>query len=116
MKRLWNLTLHPQGKREYDIAMAKGFELSRQPEGVEFGAGADELNKAAETLAGRLAHCAAAGEAALIGGHTAVWVAALDKLAHRGLSRPPLYYFSTLRKRDEHGRFVFEPCGLELLP
>ena len=116
MKKLRNLTLHPQGDPECKIAAEAGFELCRTPEGVEFGVGKDDLIAAAAVLAERLAECSVAGDAALIGGHTALWIVALDLLAQRGIARPALYFFSTLRKRDENGRFVFEPSGVETIP
>jgi hypothetical protein len=105
-----------QGERERVVAAQAGFELRTEPEGVELGTAEQELAGAAETLAARLAECSAAGDAALVGGYTALWITALDLLARRNIKRPQLCYFSTLRKRDVHGRFVFEPLGVERIP
>lgn len=116
MRRLRNLTLHEQGERECAVAAQCGFDLCRQPEGVEFGPGANDLADAASMLATRIAECAAAGDAVLLGGHTALWIVALDLLVQRKIRRPLLCYFSTLRKRDAQGRFVFEPVRVECIP
>ncbi len=113
MQRLRNMTLHEQGERECAIAVQDNFDLCRRPEGIEFGAGKEDFAAAAVTLAARLAECATAEDAVLVGGHTALWITALDMLARRGRRRPQLCYFSTVRKRDEQGRFVFEPLRVE---
>jgi hypothetical protein len=108
MTTLRNFTLHPQTARERGIAMRAGLFLSPAPEGVEVGAGPDGLREAAERLARLLEECARRGEAALVGGHTGAWIAAIP----RADAVPPLYYFDTRRGRDAQGRFVFIPEGL----
>jgi len=81
MRTLRNLTLHEQGDRELHLAQAMGFLLESQPWGVEISTGFDE---AVATLASRLHQTAELGHAALIGGHTGLWVATIEKLHEDG--------------------------------
>jgi len=116
MTELRNLTLHPQGPAEVDLARASGYALAEAPEGVLARVGPGGLEDATAALAGRLADCASRGASALTGGHTGLWIAALELLAARGVRRPWLCYFETERRRDSEGRFVFRPLRLVRLP
>jgi antitoxin (DNA-binding transcriptional repressor) of toxin-antitoxin stability system len=116
MPILRNLTLHHQGPEHIDLAARYGFALEAEPEGVDVAPGPDGLLEAAITLAHKLAECSQSGAAALIGGHTGLWIAALDRLAADHKPRPALCYFATRRTRDEHGRFDFQPQSLAVLP
>ena len=120
MKVLRNLTLHEQGPREIEIAAKEGFALSSEPEGVEVAVGRKGLEVAAKRLAAILERVAAERSAALVGGHTGLWVRSLEILAELGTGRPgtgrpELAYFETKRVRDEAGRFVFQPQGLVVI-
>ncbi|MCC6343666.1 MAG: hypothetical protein IT166_15785 [Bryobacterales bacterium] len=112
---LRNLTLHQQGDRETEIARRAGYTLSILPEGVEVGIGLADLTQAAEIMGRRLEECVEMGAVALVGGHTMLWIAAIELLAKRGKARPALAYFDTRRVRDASGRFVFEPERLVVL-
>jgi hypothetical protein len=116
VRLLRNLTLHRQGEREQAFATRAGFLLEAEALGVEIDPARGGLNVAAVLLAGRLARCSAEGMAALIGGHTALWIAALDILTVRSVKRPDLLYFETARTRDIWGRFLFVPERLIKLP
>jgi hypothetical protein len=109
MPRIRNLTLHRQGEREREIALAAGLALDADPEGVE---ATDDIEAAAESLAALLRDCAARGHAALAHGHTGVWIAATVGMARAGEPMPALYSFLTERLHDERGRFVFAPVRL----
>jgi hypothetical protein len=115
MRILRNLTLHYQEAECVGLAARHGFALQREPEGVEARCTVNGVAEASMVLAQRLAECSRDGVAALIGGHTAIWIAALDRLAAAGIRRPDLCYFETRRERDEDGRFVFKPGDLRLL-
>jgi len=91
MTRLENLTRHWQGAAEYDHAAKLGYELTLVPSGVNIGP--EGLEVAAMQLAGNLASCARHGAAVLIGGHTALWLRAMDILTEKGCARPALFYF-----------------------
>lgn len=112
MTPLWNLTLHEQGPREIRLAAGFGFVLEPAMRGVEVREGQGGLESAVEQLAAALCACQAVGAAALIGGHTGLWVAAVLAVQRRSLTLPELYCFETRRRQDEHGRFRFEAEGL----
>lgn len=117
MKTLRNLTLHPQQDREIALAREYGYILFPEPEGVSVGPGHDGLATASELLAAQITQCAAAGHAALIGGHTGVWIAAVLAVVASGARLPELCYFETERVRDDNGRFIFVPRSIvSLLP
>ena len=109
MQTLRNLTLHPQSDLEVSLAASQGFTLTREPGGVQVEAGHEGLRRAATVLAARLRECHDRGEAALTGGHTGAWLAAVLRLALDGEPLPPLYYFDTRRIQDANGRFQFVP-------
>ena len=113
MKVLRNFTLHTQGPAEVRLAEEAGFQLLAAPEGVEVEGG---LDAAANELAMQLGSCAMRDEAALVGGLTVLWIAALDRLALQGIQRPELAWFVTARERDANDRFMFNALRLELLP
>ena|ERR1022692_3094295 len=112
MRPLWNLTLHEQGPREITLAASVGFALEPAMRGVEVPEGQGGLERAVERLVATLCKCQAAGAAALIGGHTGLWVAAIRAVQKRSLTLPELYCFETRRRQDENGRFRFEAEGL----
>jgi len=112
MKPLWNLTLHEHGPREIMLAASFGFALGPAMRGVEVPRGQGGLESAVERLVATLCACEAAGAAALIGGHTGLWVAAIMAVQKRSLTLPELYCFETRRLQDENGRFRFEAEGL----
>jgi hypothetical protein len=106
---LRNFTLHPQTPRELELARSAGFHLTPKPEGIEIPAGTP-LAAAALEFANRLRDAARQGHAVLVGGHTALWIAAILSLPPADL--PRMFYFETARTRDEQGRFVFTPLRL----
>ena len=112
MRILRNLTLHYQGDREVALAAARGFDLTREPEGVNVAPGQQGLRNASLELVARLRECRRKGEAVLLGGHTGLWVAAIAHLVTNGEALPELYYFDTRRVHDAEGRFVFQPEDL----
>ena len=112
MKPLWNLTLHEQGVREIALAAIFGFNLEVVPRCEEVPEGQSGLQSATGRLAAALAACHHAGAAALIGGHTGLWVATILEMRERSVPLPPLYCFDTRRRRDENGRFQFIAEGL----
>ncbi len=115
MRKLRNFTLHRQTSREQLIAAELGYDLQLAPEGLSVEPGLAGLETAAAVQANRLAQAAAEGSAVLIGGHTGLWIRALDILRERGNSRPELAYFDTHRMHDASDRFVFEPEGLVII-
>ena len=86
---LRNLTLHPQGDAECALAAAAGFRLQWEPNGVEVAPGEQGLETAAQALAERLRECVQAGAAALVGGHTGVWIRALLLFTQSPAPRAP---------------------------
>jgi hypothetical protein len=112
MKTLANLTLHRQEEREIALAARDSYALDAEPSGVDVGEGTAGLERAVRLLADRLEECSRHQTAALVGGHTGLWIAAVDRLPARGVPRPELLYFDTARLRDESGRFVFSPRRL----
>src|SRR5947209_1708492 len=74
---LRNFTLHRQGERETALCRSAGFDLNPEPVGIEVGAGLSVATESCASLASGLAECAGRGEAALIGGHTALWIGAV---------------------------------------
>jgi len=116
MRVLRNLTLHRQGAVEQGLAAEAGFELEIEPFGVDVSLEPDGFNAAAMLLTERLTRCTVRGVAVLIGGHTGLWILALDILSSRGVRRPDLYYFETLRRRDANDGFVFVPERILKLP
>ena len=102
--------MHEQGDAEQGLARSKGYSLCRRPEGVNVSG--TNLSAASDRLARLLSECSNRGWAALIGGHTGAIVQALLDLNFRGESIPQIVCFQSERKRDENGRFVFEPSAL----
>jgi hypothetical protein len=115
MRTLRNLTLHVQGEAERTLASRQGFDLTAAAEGTLVDAGEQGLSIAAEKLAARLRLCASRQEAALVGGHTGVWLAAILLLTQQDAPIPDLLYFDTRRVQDSSGHFVFVPEGLVCL-
>jgi hypothetical protein len=115
MRKLRNFTLHTQTSREQLLAAELGYDLQLAPEGFSVELGRRGLETAATIQAGRLAEAAAEGSAVLIGGHTGLWIRALDILNEHGITRPELAYFDTRRVHDADDRFVFEPDGLVII-
>jgi hypothetical protein len=113
---LRNLTLHRQTEQEIRLAREAGFELGTDPEGVLVQAGPDGLRSSTDQLVTKLCRVREQGEAALVGGHTALWVAAVMQLVRGGGPLPELYYFDTRRVRDENDRWLFAPAGLFPIP
>ena len=113
---LRNLTLHEQQEAYRALTARAGFFLTREAEGVLVGPGEAGLQEAKERLATLLRESAHRGEAVLVGGHTAAWLAAVLALQSSGERLPPLYYFETERMRDDRGRFVFVPDRLLRIP
>jgi len=109
MQILRNLTLHQQGDLEVSLAASQGFALTREPGGVQVEVGDEGLQRAAAELTARLRECHGRGQAALVGGHTGVWLAAVLRMALEGEPLPPLYYLDTRRIQDANGRFRFTP-------
>lgn len=114
MKKLINLTLHRQSKREIELAAAHGYELNPEPRAPMVGPGMDGLQKAASRIAEVLAEAVEQGAAVLIGGHTGALVFALRSLWDE--EWPEMVIFETERIRDENDRFVFVPKGLLVIP
>ena len=112
MRKLRNFTLHTQTPREQTLAAQLGYDLQLSPEGLSVEPGRAGLEAAASIQANRLAEAAAEGSAVLIGGHTGLWIRALDILDERGIARPELTYFDTRRVHDDADRFVFQASGL----
>ena len=112
MQRLRNFTLHTQSAREIEIARAAGFQLVPEPEGIDVPVGSP-LQPHAVRLAAQLIEARRAGDAVLVGGLTALWIAAVLSIPPAGL--PPFYYFETERTRDAEGRFIFNPLRLCLV-
>lgn len=110
--KLWNLTLHEQGPREVDLAAREGFDLDPRPRGVFVPLGGGEFEAARSKVAEALRACREAGAAALLGGHTAVWLAGALDLVWAGEGLPDLVFFETDRRRGVDGQFCFHPVGL----
>lgn len=110
---LRNFTLHSQTAREIEIARAAGFHLLPEPEGIQVPS-SQPLEPSALAFAERLREAARAGHAVLVGGLTALWIAAVLSLPPADL--PRLFYFETERERDPSGRFVFNPIRLCEIP
>jgi hypothetical protein len=109
MRRVRNLTLHEQGEAELRMAARAGVCLSAEARGVVADGGQGGFRVAAKQLAAELAACLRAGEGALVGGHTGVWLAASWQCREQEGRLPSLWYWETARRRDEAGRFVFVP-------
>ena len=114
MKRLINLTLHKQSRREIELARQYGYELDPKPRAPVVGPGMDGLQKAASEIAEVLAEAVEQGTAVLIGGHTGALVFALRSLWDE--EWPEMVIFETERIRDENDQFVFVPKGLLVIP
>jgi len=114
MKRLINLTLHKQGKREIELARKYGYELDPEPKAPVVGPGMDGLREAASKIAEVFAEAVEQGAAVLIGGHTGALVFALRAIHDE--EWPEMVVFETERVRDENDRFVFVPKGLLVIP
>ncbi|HEX3880849.1 MAG TPA: hypothetical protein VHW24_27895, partial [Bryobacteraceae bacterium] len=114
-RRLRNFTQHAQSVREQSVAADADYDLQLTPEGVTVEPGRGGLEVAAQIQADRLFEACAEGSVVLIGGHTGLWVRALEILRERRVERPALAYFDTRRLRDPEVRFVFEPEGLVII-
>ena len=114
MKKLINLTLHPQGEREIELARANGYELFPEPRAPMVGPGVKGLVEAATEIAGVLGEAVRDGAAVLIGGHTGALVYALRSIKDE--EWPEMVVFETRRERDENDRFVFHPVGILVIP
>jgi hypothetical protein len=108
LRILRNLTLHAQGDVERAIAAERGFDLLAEPEGISVEPGPEGLAAAVESLVAVLKDCGERGHAALVGGHTGLWLAAVLCARDRNILLPSLFYFDTRRIQDENGRFVFQ--------
>lgn len=114
MKKLINLTLHPQGEKEIKLARSAGYELDPDPRAPMVGPGMEGLVKAATESAGVFGEAVRDGAAVLIGGHTGALVYALRSIKNE--EWPEMVVFETRRERDENDRFVFRPVGMLSIP